>query len=122
MLAAVNTGFSVLPSCFLSSRRSIRFLRLASCWCILAFTRNPFLLVLMVARYNIRRRRNTRDFELFQFIASPKRGGFACSRASITAKRLRQRHLELHFLVVTQDFDLNRDAGVLGLHGRHVAV
>jgi hypothetical protein len=31
----------------------------------LAFTRNPFLLAVMIARYNIRRRRNTRDFELF---------------------------------------------------------
>src|SRR5476649_2989391 len=82
MLLAWNMGFAVLPSRFLSSCRWIRRLRLASCWCILAFTRNPFLLVLMVARYNIRRRRNTRDFELFQFIASPKRGGFACSRSS----------------------------------------
>jgi len=43
----------------------------------LAFTRNPFLLVVMVARYNIRRRRNTRDFEFFQFLASPNRGDFA---------------------------------------------
>jgi hypothetical protein len=67
----------VLPSRFLSSRRSIRLLRLASSWCILAFTRNPFLMVMMVARYNIRRRRNTRDFELFQFITEPKRDGSA---------------------------------------------
>src|SRR5947208_514254 len=41
MLAAVKTGRSVLPIFFLSSRRSIRLLRLPSCWCILAFTRNP---------------------------------------------------------------------------------
>src|SRR5271165_3444646 len=74
MLAAVKTGRAVLPSRFLWRRRSIRLLRLASCWCILAFTRNPFLLVVMVARYNIRRHRNTRDFEFFQFLASPKRG------------------------------------------------
>jgi len=43
----------------------------------LAFTRNPFLLVVMVARYNIRRRRNARDFEIFQILASPERGVFA---------------------------------------------
>jgi len=34
-------------------------------------------MVVMVACYNIRRRRNTRDFEFFQFLASPKRAEFA---------------------------------------------
>src|SRR5882672_6275736 len=81
MLAAVNTGRSVLPSRFLSSRRSIRFLRLASCWCILAFTRNPFLLVVMVARYNIKHRRIHKGFRVFQKTFAPTSFGFACSRA-----------------------------------------
>jgi hypothetical protein len=44
---------------------------------LVAFTRNPFLRVVTVARYNIRRRRNTRDFEFFQILASPEHGAFA---------------------------------------------
>src|ERR1700728_1104380 len=80
MLAAVKAGRLVLPSRFLSSRRSIRLLRLASCWYILVFTRNPFLLVVMVARYNIKHRRIHKGFRVFQNKFAPTSFGFACSR------------------------------------------
>ena len=62
--------------------RSIRLLRLASCWCILAFTRNPFPQVVMVARYNIRHRRIHKGFRVFQKTFAPTSLGFACSRVS----------------------------------------
>src|ERR1700722_3612766 len=80
MLAAVKAGRRMLPSRFLSRRRSIRLLRLRSCWRILAFTRNPFLLVVMVARYNIKHRRIHKGFRVFQKILAPTTIGFACSR------------------------------------------
>src|SRR6266404_620331 len=43
MLLALNIGRSKPWMLRLSSRRSIRRLRWASCWRILVFTRNPFL-------------------------------------------------------------------------------
>src|ERR1700727_747480 len=82
MLAAVKAGRRVLPRRFLSSRRSIRLLRLGGFWCILAFTRNPFLLVVMVARYNIKHRRIHKGFRVFQEKFAPANIGYACSRIS----------------------------------------
>src|ERR1700733_6799656 len=82
MLVAVKAGRVVLPSRFLSSRRSIRLLRLASCRCILTFTRNPFLLVVMLRCYFIKRRRIHKGFRVFQKTFAPTSFGFACSRPS----------------------------------------
>src|SRR5208283_5223068 len=82
MLDAVKAGRLVLPSRFLSRRRSIRRLRFFRNWCILAFTRNPFLLVVMLARYNIKHRRIHKGFRVFPESFAPTRSGFACSRTS----------------------------------------
>jgi hypothetical protein len=46
----------------------------------LAFTRNPFLLVVMVARNNIKHRRIHKEFRVFPESFAPPSSGFACSR------------------------------------------
>ena len=49
-------------------------------WCILAFTRNPFLLVVMVVRYNIKHRRIHKGFRVFPESFASTSSGFACSQ------------------------------------------
>src|SRR5471030_2288264 len=82
MLLAERTGRSLRLGRVLSSRRSRRRLLRRSCCCNLVVTRNPFLLVVMVARYNIKHRRIHKGFRVFQKTFAPTSVGFACSRIS----------------------------------------
>src|SRR5471030_570593 len=82
MLLAERTGRSLRLGRVLSSRRSRRRLLRRSCCCNLVVTRNPFLLVVMVARYNIKHRRIHKGFRVFQKTFAPTSVGFACSRTN----------------------------------------
>src|ERR1019366_651767 len=79
-LDAEKTGRSPRTGLVLSSRRCTRrLLRLRRCR-ILAFTRNPFLLVVMMRCYFIQHRRNSKGFRVFQKNSKQKCDTFAWLR------------------------------------------
>src|ERR1700704_3148050 len=82
MLLAARTGRSLRMGRDLSSRPWRRRLLRRKCCCILAFTRNPFLSVMMLRCYFIKHHRIQKDFEFFQKTSAPTSVGFACSRVS----------------------------------------
>src|SRR5450631_2112878 len=89
MLDAERTGRWPRIGLVLSSRRwTRRLLRLRRCR-ILAFTRNPFLLVAMWFGHFIKHRRNTKGFRVFQKISKQTRDAFAWFRTSGVWRRHR---------------------------------
>src|ERR1019366_544242 len=106
-LDAEKTGRSPRTGLVLSSRRCTRrLLRLRRCR-ILAFTRNPFLLVVMMRCYFIQHRRNSKGFRVFQKNSKQKCDTFAYLRASAKHFHNRDRSVAIGCHALTGNADLS---------------
>src|SRR3954447_16350201 len=82
MSRAVNRGRWQLGTSVLSRRRAMRRWRLANCWRILVFTRNPSGVDGAMACNNHETPEKPRDFGFFRKSFSPQGGNLACLRSS----------------------------------------